>query len=207
MNKGDVVRITREVDAHWLEGERNGKTGIFPASYVQIESEFERARQKLRVVYPFTARNSNELNLKRVGVVLMNSSENEWMSLRENSWYSVERSTRTGWRARIRSARSAYSPRLTCASRRPTSRCSLCPIWTTSSLAVPLPGQRLPRSRALQPFPFLCQWRIPPTINTPTQWGTFDSSRPPSSHPFKCLFRFSSNLSIPLLIIREKRKS
>ena len=77
MNKGDVVRITREVDAHWLEGERNGKTGIFPASYVQIESEFERARQKLRVIYPFTARNSNELNLKRVGVVLMNSSENE----------------------------------------------------------------------------------------------------------------------------------
>lgn len=36
LNKGDVVRINRQVDSNWLEGERNGKCGIFPASYVQV---------------------------------------------------------------------------------------------------------------------------------------------------------------------------
>ncbi|CAD6194498.1 unnamed protein product [Caenorhabditis auriculariae] len=69
LNKGDVVRLTREIDSHWMEGERNGKCGIFPASYVQVEYEFERSRQKMRAVYPFTARNSNELSLKMGEIV------------------------------------------------------------------------------------------------------------------------------------------
>ncbi|KAK6048659.1 SH3 domain protein, partial [Cooperia oncophora] len=37
LNRGDVVRIQREVDANWLEGERNGRSGLFPRSYVQGE--------------------------------------------------------------------------------------------------------------------------------------------------------------------------
>ncbi|CAB3409084.1 unnamed protein product [Caenorhabditis bovis] len=80
LNKGDIVRIIREVDSHWIEGERNGRSGIFPASYVQIESEFERNRQKMRAIYPFTSRNSNELSLKRGEIVIFRREiDMNWM--------------------------------------------------------------------------------------------------------------------------------
>ncbi|CAJ0604143.1 unnamed protein product [Cylicocyclus nassatus] len=64
LNRGDIIRLRREVDDNWLEGERNGQVGIFPRSYVQMDDEYDRSRFKMRAVYPFTARNSNELSLK-----------------------------------------------------------------------------------------------------------------------------------------------
>ncbi|RCN53301.1 SH3 domain protein [Ancylostoma caninum] len=69
LNRGDIVRLRREVDANWLEGERNGQSGIFPRSYVQMDDEFDRSRSKLRAVYPFTARSVNELSLKMGEIV------------------------------------------------------------------------------------------------------------------------------------------
>ena len=33
-NKGDTIFIRRQVDRNWLEGELNGRIGIFPANYV-----------------------------------------------------------------------------------------------------------------------------------------------------------------------------
>ena len=38
LNRGDVVRIHREIDSNWFEGERNGHIGIFPSSYVQVSN-------------------------------------------------------------------------------------------------------------------------------------------------------------------------
>ncbi|VDM57525.1 unnamed protein product [Angiostrongylus costaricensis] len=35
LNRGDIIRVRREVDVNWLEGERNGQCGLFPRSYVQ----------------------------------------------------------------------------------------------------------------------------------------------------------------------------
>ncbi|CAJ0572026.1 unnamed protein product, partial [Mesorhabditis spiculigera] len=80
MNKGDIIRIHREIDTNWLEGERNGRVGIFPRSYVQVESEFERCPVKYRAVYPFTARNANEMSLK-VGqlVTFRREIDTNWM--------------------------------------------------------------------------------------------------------------------------------
>ncbi|KHJ79397.1 SH3 domain protein [Oesophagostomum dentatum] len=66
LNRGEIVRLKREIDANWLEGERNGQSGIFPRSYVQLDDEYDRSRCKMRAVYPFTARNANELSLKLV---------------------------------------------------------------------------------------------------------------------------------------------
>ena len=34
--KKDVIRIRREVDANWIEGELNEQVGIFPRNYVDI---------------------------------------------------------------------------------------------------------------------------------------------------------------------------
>ncbi|GMT21542.1 hypothetical protein PFISCL1PPCAC_12839, partial [Pristionchus fissidentatus] len=64
LNKGDIVRLRRDIDGNWVEGERNGRVGIFPASYVDIEECSDSVRQRLRAVYPFTGRNHNEMSLK-----------------------------------------------------------------------------------------------------------------------------------------------
>jgi hypothetical protein len=65
LNRGDVVRVNREIDSNWIEGERNGNVGIFPASYVQMDEDPSTSRNRVRVLYPFQARNRNELSLKR----------------------------------------------------------------------------------------------------------------------------------------------
>ncbi|EFP05100.1 hypothetical protein CRE_20610, partial [Caenorhabditis remanei] len=65
LNRGDIVRIIRDVDAYWMEGERNGRCGIFPNTYVQINSTNQSDTQKMRAIYPFTARSDTELSLKR----------------------------------------------------------------------------------------------------------------------------------------------
>ncbi|CAL2039372.1 unnamed protein product [Caenorhabditis brenneri] len=69
LNRGDIVRIIRDVDAYWMEGERNGRCGIFPNSYVQINSGNQSDSQKMRAIYPFTARSDTELSLKRGEIV------------------------------------------------------------------------------------------------------------------------------------------
>lgn len=35
-NKDEIVYITRQIDNNWYEGERHGKVGIFPISYVEV---------------------------------------------------------------------------------------------------------------------------------------------------------------------------
>uniref|UniRef100_A0A913HMC6 PDZ domain-containing protein n=1 Tax=Strongyloides stercoralis TaxID=6248 RepID=A0A913HMC6_STRER len=64
-NKGDVIKIHKIIDDNWSEGERNGKIGIFPTSYVKMnESATYHNQEKLISIYPFFARNKNELSLK-----------------------------------------------------------------------------------------------------------------------------------------------
>jgi len=65
LNRGDVVRVHREIDSNWLEGERNGHIGIFPSSYVQMDEDPSTSRNKVRALYPFQARNKNELSLRK----------------------------------------------------------------------------------------------------------------------------------------------
>uniref|UniRef100_A0A7E4VN78 SH2 domain-containing protein n=1 Tax=Panagrellus redivivus TaxID=6233 RepID=A0A7E4VN78_PANRE len=65
LNRGDVVRVHREIDNNWIEGERNGQIGIFPVSYVQMDEDPSTSRNRVRALYPFQARNRNELSLKK----------------------------------------------------------------------------------------------------------------------------------------------
>ena len=34
--KGDVMVVKRQIDKNWIEGENNGRTGIFPTNYVEV---------------------------------------------------------------------------------------------------------------------------------------------------------------------------
>ena len=38
--QGEVIKITEIIDKDWYRGESNGKTGIFPASFVRIIDSF-----------------------------------------------------------------------------------------------------------------------------------------------------------------------
>ncbi len=51
--KGDIIYVRRQVDANWLEGERNATLGIFPVSYVEVipEAEVGSLRTNRRAVY------------------------------------------------------------------------------------------------------------------------------------------------------------
>ncbi|CAG9532589.1 unnamed protein product [Cercopithifilaria johnstoni] len=64
-NRGDVIRVYRIIDINWMEGEHNGQIGLFPSSYVQIDNNEECGQIKLIALYPFSARNKNELSLKK----------------------------------------------------------------------------------------------------------------------------------------------
>ena len=35
--EGDLIILNKKIDENWFEGTLNGRTGIFPISYVQIE--------------------------------------------------------------------------------------------------------------------------------------------------------------------------
>ena len=36
--KGDKIKLLEQLDADWLKGECNGRQGIFPASFVEIQT-------------------------------------------------------------------------------------------------------------------------------------------------------------------------
>uniref|UniRef100_A0A158QN85 VINEX protein n=1 Tax=Haemonchus placei TaxID=6290 RepID=A0A158QN85_HAEPC len=77
LNRGDVVRIRRDVDANWLEGERNGQSGLFPRSYVQVGTRFIIST---KAIYPFTARRATELSLKMGELVTLRREIDEnWL--------------------------------------------------------------------------------------------------------------------------------
>ena len=39
-NKGDIIKLTRTVDNNWLEGEVDGAKGIFPTSYIEVNTSY-----------------------------------------------------------------------------------------------------------------------------------------------------------------------
>ena len=41
---GDVIQIIREIDSNWSEGKINDVLGIFPASFVEIQSPVSKGK-------------------------------------------------------------------------------------------------------------------------------------------------------------------
>jgi len=35
-SEGDIIQLTQKLDENWFQGSINGKSGIFPISYVQV---------------------------------------------------------------------------------------------------------------------------------------------------------------------------
>ncbi|KIH65634.1 SH3 domain protein, partial [Ancylostoma duodenale] len=96
LNVDDIVTLTKRVDKDWLEGSVNGKTGIFPQSFVQIvvdlpgdsSGETDNKRHSSAeegigfaiVRHDFIARQNDELTVK-----MGDSVNTDWVSCKDPS--------------------------------------------------------------------------------------------------------------------------
>ncbi|WKY06919.1 hypothetical protein Q1695_006811 [Nippostrongylus brasiliensis] len=100
LNADDIVTLTRRVDKDWLEGSVNGKTGIFPQSFVQIvvdlpsdvQAETDNKRQSSSeegvgfaiVRHDFIARQNDELTVKMGDSVrILKMVNTDWVSCKD----------------------------------------------------------------------------------------------------------------------------
>jgi len=85
--EGDIVTVTKKDASGWWEGECNGKSGMFPANYVEvIEGPAVKAvvpavqkERKCVAVFDFTADSDDELTIKEGEVITINSEAEGWI--------------------------------------------------------------------------------------------------------------------------------
>ncbi len=63
--KGDIILVKRRINDDWLEGEYQGKTGIFPVNHVEL-FPYETTEGEAIVKYDFLPQNTSELQLRKV---------------------------------------------------------------------------------------------------------------------------------------------
>ncbi|EPB67070.1 SH3 domain protein [Ancylostoma ceylanicum] len=102
LNVDDIVTLTKRVDKDWLEGSVNGKTGIFPQSFVQIvvdlpgdhSGETDNKRHSSAeegigfaiVRHDFIARQNDELTVKMGDSVrILKMVNTDWVSCKDPS--------------------------------------------------------------------------------------------------------------------------
>ncbi|VDO65691.1 unnamed protein product [Heligmosomoides polygyrus] len=100
LNVDDIVTLTKRIDKDWLEGSINGKTGIFPQSFVQIvvdlpndvHSDSENKRHSSAeegvgfaiVRHDFIARQNDELTVKMGDSVrVLKMVNTDWVSCKD----------------------------------------------------------------------------------------------------------------------------
>ncbi|GAA6096523.1 sorbin and SH3 domain-containing protein 2 isoform X1 [Tachysurus ichikawai] len=91
-NKDEIVYITRQIDNNWYEGERHGKVGIFPISYVEKISPSDR-HQPAR---PPPPAQSTEIG-EAVARYNFNADTNVELSLRKGEHVIVLRQVDQNW--------------------------------------------------------------------------------------------------------------
>lgn len=90
--KGDVVRIVKQIDDNWLEGQIQGKTGNFPRSFVQVLNlpDVLPAGQKLfACCTDYRAETPNDLTIMRGDVIVGTSAIDEY-------WWRGQKQFTTG---------------------------------------------------------------------------------------------------------------
>lgn len=61
--KGNVLRVTSDVDDNWLRGEMGDRIGIFPSSYVEFIPKTSEGKLKARAKFNFKAKSDSELTM------------------------------------------------------------------------------------------------------------------------------------------------
>nr|XP_006813065.1 PREDICTED: titin-like [Saccoglossus kowalevskii] len=89
--KGDMIKLIRQIDKNWYEGEHHGRVGIFPVSYVEImspepvKSPIQQPQVdvstegKARAKYNFSGETNMELSFKKGDqITLIRRVDNNW---------------------------------------------------------------------------------------------------------------------------------
>ena len=72
---GALIEVTKDVDEDWLEGSFNGRTGLFPKSYLKSSE-----RPCARAVYPFVGESAGELTFREGDCIFLRKRLNsQWM--------------------------------------------------------------------------------------------------------------------------------
>ena len=72
---GALIEVTNDIDEDWLEGSFNGKTGLFPKSYLKSSE-----RPCARAVYPFVGESVGELTFREGDCIFLRKRLNsQWM--------------------------------------------------------------------------------------------------------------------------------
>lgn len=72
---GALIEVTQDVDEDWLEGSFNGRTGLFPKSYLKSSD-----RPCARAVYPFVGESAGELTFREGDLIFLRKRLNsQWM--------------------------------------------------------------------------------------------------------------------------------
>lgn len=72
---GALIEVTQDIDEDWLEGSFNGRTGLFPKSYLKSSE-----RPCARAVYPFVGESVGELTFREGDCIFLRKRLNsQWM--------------------------------------------------------------------------------------------------------------------------------
>ena len=91
----DIILLNRHIDDEWMEGEIDGRRGLFPTSYIDIIVDCMRADVSKpvgietemygRVLYDFHAESSNELELNEGDTVtVVRKIDDDWIEARHD---------------------------------------------------------------------------------------------------------------------------
>eukprot|EP00106_Octopus_bimaculoides_P002731 XP_014770173.1 PREDICTED: sorbin and SH3 domain-containing protein 1-like isoform X11 [Octopus bimaculoides] len=91
--KGDILYLHHRLDKNWFAGEKHGRYGIFPCSYVEVLTSIEaanaaalQAEGQARAKYNFVAQTSVELSLKKGDMItLLRKVDENWLEGRIGS--------------------------------------------------------------------------------------------------------------------------
>jgi len=86
---GDIVKVTKRLDAQWHEGELRGKTGIFPTEFVAILDALNSRISVATACESFVAADDSELSLVVGDRVVVTKRI-------DAGWFEGRRSNKTG---------------------------------------------------------------------------------------------------------------
>uniref|UniRef100_A0A6B2LIX1 SH3 domain-containing protein n=1 Tax=Arcella intermedia TaxID=1963864 RepID=A0A6B2LIX1_9EUKA len=86
--KGDMMIIKEKKTEGWWAGERAGKVGWFPASYVEEKDPFKKTIQA-KALFNFIGKDDTNLSLQEGDVLVVLE--------KSNGWWKGEKDTKIGW--------------------------------------------------------------------------------------------------------------